>query len=144
MLSLNKATLIGNLTRDVELKVLPSGKSVGNFGLATNRVWKDKDGKKQEAVQFHNIVVFGPQAETLAQYCFKGHQIYIEGRIETRSWEKDGEKKYTTEIVLENFQFGSKGREKGTDETSQLPMKEEPSVQIDETEEVNAEDIPFN
>lgn len=107
---LNKATIIGNLTRDPELKALPSGQNVASFSVATNRTWKDKDGQKQEDVEYHNIVVFGKTAENVARYMKKGSQILIEGRIQTRSWEKDGEKKYRTEIVAESVQFGSKPR----------------------------------
>jgi len=118
---LNKVTLIGNLTRDVELKALPSGQSVISFSVATNRSWKDKDGNKQEAVEYHNIVCFGKQAEVIKQYCGKGDQILIEGRLQTRKWEKDGQTHYSTEIVLENFQFGNKvKKEIKDDETGEV------------------------
>ena len=90
---LNKAFIFGNLTRDPELRALPSGMNVCNFGVATNRVFKDRDGKKQEQTDFHNIVVFGRQADTVAQYLKKGSSVFVEGRMQTRSWEKDGEKK---------------------------------------------------
>ena len=109
---LNKTYIIGNLTRDPELKALPSGQNVVNFSVATNRVWKDKDGAKQEQAEFHNVVAFGKQAETIAQYMKKGSQILVEGRLQTRSWEADGVKKYATEIILEQFQFGAKGEKK--------------------------------
>lgn len=83
--------------------------SVCSFSVATNRVWKDKNGEKQQSTDYHNIVVFGKQAETIAQYMRKGSQIMIEGRIQTRSWEgKDGQKNYRTEIVAENTQFGNR------------------------------------
>ena len=91
---LNKSIIIGNLTRDPELKALPSGAQVTSFGLATNRNWKDKDGAKQEQVEFHNIVIFGKQAESSAKYLRKGSQVLVEGRLQTRSWEADGIKKY--------------------------------------------------
>lgn len=103
---LNKAFIYGNLTRDPEVRSLPSGIQVTSFSIATNRVWKDKDGAKQENVEFHNIVVFGRQAETSAQYLKKGSSALIEGRIQTRSWEADGQKKYRTEIVADRVQFG--------------------------------------
>jgi single-strand DNA-binding protein len=107
---LNKVYLIGNLTRDPELKALPSGIKVSSFGLATNRVWRDQAGAKKEATEFHNIVVFGRQAETVAQYLKKGNSALVEGRIQTRSWDdKDGQKKYRTEIIAERIQFGPKG-----------------------------------
>jgi single-strand DNA-binding protein len=105
---LNKVLLYGNLTRDPELRALPSGQQVASFALATNRTYKDKNGAKQEATEFHNIVAFGRQADVIGQYLKKGRPVYIEGRIQTRSWDDktSGEKKYRTEIVIENFQFG--------------------------------------
>ena len=105
---LNKVMIVGNLTKDPELKQLPSGSSVANFSVATNRTWKDSNGTKQEEVEYHNIVVFGKMADTVAQYMRKGSQLMIEGRLQTQSWEKDGVKKYRTEIVAESVQFGSK------------------------------------
>lgn len=122
---LNKAMIYGNLTRDPELKSLPSGISVANFSVATNRVWKDKSGAKQESVDYHNVVAFGRTAEVIKQYMHKGSGIYIEGRIQTRSWEaKDGGgKRYTTEIVAESMQFGPNrnAQNASSDEGSQLP-----------------------
>ena len=110
---LNKVFVFGNLTRDPELRSLPSGVQVTSFSVATNRVWKDKEGAKQEAAEFHNIVVFGRQAETSAQYLKKGSSVLIEGRLQTRSWESDGVKKYRTEIVAERVQFGPRGSGSG-------------------------------
>ena len=99
-MNLNKVLLMGNLTRDPELKTLPSGSSVASFGIATNRVWKNQQGERQEEVQFHNIVVFGKQAETASQYLKKGASAFIEGRLQTRNWDaQDGTKKSKTEIV---------------------------------------------
>ena len=96
---LNKAFIIGNLTRDPELKSLPSGIQVASFSVATNRVWKDKNGTKQESVDFHNIVVFGRQAETTSQYLKKGSSVLVEGRIQTRSWDAaDGQKKSSSKL----------------------------------------------
>jgi single-strand DNA-binding protein len=107
---LNKAFIIGNLTRDPELKALPSGTKVASFSLATNRVYKDKDGKKVENVDYHNIVVFARLGELCAQYLKKGAQACVEGRIQTRSWDDAaGGKKYRTEIIADNVQFGAKG-----------------------------------
>ena len=98
---------MGNLTRDPELKTLPSGSSVANFGIATNRVWRNQQGEKQEEVQFHNIVVFGKQADTVSQYLKKGGSVLVEGRLQTRNWEaQDGTKRTKTEIVAERVQFG--------------------------------------
>lgn len=112
---LNKVYLYGNLTRDPEMKSLPSGSKVTQFSLATNRVYKDQAGNKQEQVEFHNIVVFGRQAETSAQYLKKGQGVLIEGRIQTRSWDDKttGEKKYRTEIIADAVQFGPKGGASG-------------------------------
>ena len=105
---INKALIYGNLTRDPETRNLPSGIAVTSFSVATNRVYKDKNGAKQESVDYHNIVVFGRQAETVAQYLKKGSAAFIEGRIQTRSWDDkaDGTKKYRTEIVADRVQFG--------------------------------------
>jgi single-strand DNA-binding protein len=142
---LNKATIIGNITRDPELKALPTGIKVASFSVATNRVWKDTNGAKQEAVEYHNIVVFGKQAEATAQYMKKGSQILVEGRIQTRSWEdkNSGEKKYRTEIVAENVQFGNKLNSKSE---SQEVEDKEPTVKLDEEypdEDINVDSIPF-
>jgi single-strand DNA-binding protein len=107
---LNKVFLFGNLTRDPEQKALPNGTAVTNFSLATNRTYKDANGARQEQVEYHNIVVFGRQAETSGQYLKKGQGVMIEGRITTRSWDDKttGEKKYRTEIVADAVQFGPK------------------------------------
>jgi single-strand DNA-binding protein len=105
---LNKAYILGNLTRDPELKSLPSGVQVATFGMATNRVYKDKEGNKQEQTEFHNIVAFGRQGELVAQYLRKGSSALVEGRLQTRSWEADGQKKYRTEIVADRVQFGDR------------------------------------
>lgn len=147
---LNKATVIGNLTRDPEMKTLPSGIKVTNFSLATNRVWKDAAGQKQEAVDYHNIVVFGRQAETSAQYLKKGSQAMVEGRMQTRSWDDagSGKKMYRTEVVADSVQFGS--RPQGV--ASMTPSGENPvaapkapdvdTIEYPE-EDINPEDIPF-
>ncbi len=151
---LNKALIYGNLTRDPELKSLPSGSSVTTFSLATNRVWNDREGKRQESTEYHNIVVFGRQAETTAQYLRKGASALIEGRIVTRSWDaQDGTKKYRTEIVAERVQFGPRvGASGGTSrDTAAAPVKQDapkddtPAIQYPdaESEGINPEDIPF-
>ena len=106
---INKAMIYGNLTRDPEVRALPNGTQVASFSVATNRTYKDKNGAKQEQVDYHNVVTFARQAEVVAQYLRKGSSVYVEGRIQTRSWDdKDGTKKYRTEIVAEAFQFGPK------------------------------------
>ena len=149
---LNKAFLFGNLTRDPELKSLPSGIKVVSFGIATNRTWKDKNGVKQDSTTFHNIVSFGKQAEIMAQYLKKGRGVFIEGRIENRSWDdkNDGSKKYRSEIVVENFQFGPGGERTGEATTMKESIGAKPAgkaPQMDTieypTEEINPEDIPF-
>ena len=150
---LNKAIVIGNLTRDPELKSLPSGIKVCSFSLATNRVWKDKNGAKQESADYHNVVVFGRQAETVAQYMKKGNSMLVEGRMQTRSWDdKDGSKKYRTEIIADRTQFGPKGTGSAGGGYSapaaskDLPTQagEEDGGTIDYPEEdINPEDIPF-
>ncbi len=153
---LNKVFLYGNLTRDPELKALPSGSNVANFGLATNRTYKDKSGAKQETTEFHNIVAFGRTAEVIAQYCKKGRPIFVEGRITTRSWEgkEDGKKQYRTEIIVENFQFGADGGpasgSRGASRSETTPAaKGDNSGESDgeaikyPDEEINPEDIPF-
>lgn len=106
---LNKVMLYGNLTRDPEIRALPSGMNVVNFSIATNRVFRDRDGKKQEQTDFHNVVVFGRQADTVNQYLKKGRGVFVEGRLQTRSWEKDGQKHYRTEVVADRVQFGPGG-----------------------------------
>lgn len=146
-MNLNKVFIIGNLTRDPELRSLPSGSSVASFGVATNRVWKNQQGEKQEDVQFHNIVVFGKQADLVTQYLKKGSSVLIEGRIQTRTWEaQDGSKKNKTEIVAERVQFGPRrAAAAGGGEATEEPVKkteELETIQYPE-EDINPEEIPF-
>lgn len=143
---LNKAIVIGNLTRDPELKSLPSGVKVTTFSIATNRVWM-KDGVKQESTDYHNIVVFGRQAETTAQYLKKGSQALVEGRMQTRSWEgDDGQKRYRTEIVADRVQFGSRPSGKtgarATDDSESKADEGLDTIEYPE-DEINPDDIPF-
>lgn len=145
---LNKAFVFGNLTRDPELRSLPSGNKVTSFAVATNRVWKDKEGNKQESAEFHNIVVFGRQAETVSQYLKKGSSVLIEGRIQTRSWDdKDGQKKYRTEIVADRVQFGPRGSGNSAASAGNTPPQKKEDDAIESIdyggEEVNVDDIPF-
>jgi single-strand DNA-binding protein len=143
---LNKAMIYGNLTRDPEKKALPNGSSVCSFGVATNRVYTDKDGKKQEQTEYHNVVAFGKLADIMGQYLQKGRPVYIEGRITTRSWDKDGQKQYRTEIIADNFQFGTVGAGGGAPSPAgnnpQDDMKA-PALPDYPEEEINPEDIPF-
>ena len=136
---LNKVMIYGNITRDPELKALPSGQNVCSFSVATNRVYKDRDGKKQEQTDFHNIVVFGKNADNVHTYMRKGSAIFIEGRLQTRSWEKDGEKKYRTEIVADMVQFGPK---KSGEASASAPKKVEEGTEIG-ADDINPDDIPF-
>ncbi len=147
---LNKAFIIGNLTRDPEVKALPSGSKVCSFGVATNRIYKDKDGNRQEAVEYHNISVFAKLAELAGQYLKKGQQVLVEGRIQTRSWESNGEKKSRTEIIADNIQFGNKssGASPSAPKSSNTKSVEEPSQDSGDKidypqEEINPDDIPF-
>ena len=145
---LNKVQLYGNLTRDPEMRSLPSGQAVANFAIATNRTYKDKNGAKQEQVEFHNVVAFGRQAEVIGQYMKKGRPMFVEGRIQTRSWEKDGAKQYRTEIVVESFQFGAGGGGEGGSRAPQQDMDQSGPADSGEqiqypNEDINPEDIPF-
>lgn len=148
--------VFGNLTRDPELRAMPSGMNVASFSIATNRVFKDRDGKKQEQTDFHNVVVFGRQADTVAQYLKKGSSAFIEGRMQTRSWDgKDGEKKYRTEIVADRVQFGPRpagssgapraGASQGAEDQSMPEDMGAPSGGgIDyPKDDINPDDIPF-
>lgn len=147
---LNKAMVYGNLTRDPELKAMPNGMNVCSFSLATNRVYNDRDGKRQEQVDYHNIVVFGKQADTTAKYLTKGSSAYVEGRMQTRSWEKDGQKQYRTEVVADRVQFGPRtgGGGGGASPAAAAaggsnPDDRAPALPDYPEEEINPEDIPF-
>jgi len=144
---INKAMVYGNLTRDPELRALPSGTQVCSFSIATNRVYNDRDGKKQEQTDYHNIVAFGKQGETVAKYLKKGSGAFVEGRIQTRSWEKDGQKQYRTEIVADRVQFGPRsGGGSGGSESSAGNAPEGNTggdAPAYPEEDINPEDIPF-
>lgn len=156
-MNLNRVILIGNMTRDPEIRTLPSGQPVASFGLATNRMWKNKDGNQQKQTEFHNIVMFGRLAEIAQQYLKKGASIMVEGRIQTRSWQgQDGAKKYKTEIVTENMQMGPKRTFEGNstenpterqDNQTNPPQTENSSGEVPTVEypedEINPNDIPF-
>jgi single-strand DNA-binding protein len=124
MASVNKAILLGNLGKNPELRHVGSGESVANFSLATSESWKNRAGEKQEKTVWHNIVAWGKIAEICNQYLKKGSKVYIEGRIENRSYDdKDGNKKYVSEIVIDmnGKMVMLDGKSSGQDETSQLP-----------------------
>lgn len=156
-MNLNKAMIIGNLTRDPEIKTIPSGTTVASFGVATNRIWTDQQGQKKEAVEFHNIVAWRRLAEICGQYLHKGSKIYIEGRLQTRDWTgQDGVKRYRTEIIAENMiMLDRAGAGNVSAPIDQPPMPSEDSV-IDESqpvgefenenpseEDIKVENIPF-
>lgn len=162
-MNLNKVMLIGNLTRDPEIKNTPSGAAVATFSLATNRVWNDQAGQKQEQVEFHNIVAWRRLAEICGQYLKKGSKIYIEGRLQTRDWTgQDGVKRYRTEIIAENMimldragntpSMGApmntssmQNQQQNRDDESVINIDEQmpgSSNEIDE-DEIKVENIPF-
>ena len=158
-MNFNKAIILGNLTRDPELRTLPSGQSVANFSVATNRFYTDKGGSKQQAVEFHNVVAFGKLADICSRFLNKGKLVLVEGRIQTRSWQgQDGAKRYRTEIVMENMQMGPKGMTGGpgtetpgsagapTAAIEEIPVidaDEGMNFQDDEKEKTDVKDIPF-
>lgn len=141
--SLNKVLLIGNLTRDPELRYTPQGTAVCTFGLATNREWVDASGQKQESVEFHKIVAWNKLAEICSQLLFKGRKTYVQGRLQTRSWQgQDGAERTTTEIVIdEMIAFGEGKGGQATEESYASPetMVEEASAVFGNSEEVPAE-----
>jgi single-strand DNA-binding protein len=158
MFSLNRAEVIGNLTRDPEVRTLPSGQSVTSFAVATNRRWRDKDGNTKEDTQYHEISVWGRLGELASQMLAKGKKVYIEGRLQTSSWEgQDGVKRSRTEIVAENFiPLSPKGDGTGfdmgemkasapaADETKKpKAAKEKKDDSTADSDEINLDDIPF-
>lgn len=146
MMNLNRATIIGNLTRDPESRLTPTGQNVAQFGVATNRSWTNKaTGQKQEDVEFHNVVVWGKLAEICSQYLGKGRKVYVEGRLKTREWVgQDGVKRSRTEIIADNVIMLDRGAGAG-----KAPGASEETVQTEESapaaseEEIKVEDIPF-
>lgn len=152
----NQVIIVGNITRDPELKTLPSGSKIASFSVATNRVWKDSSGAKKEQTDFHNVLVFGKQADMVASFMKKGSQILVQGRLQTRSWDdKDGKKNYRTEIVADRMQFGQKPNTTPattpTDQQTTPAPHAEPvrSQFVGNTDieypddDINASDIPF-
>lgn len=141
-MNLNKVFLIGRLTKDPEIKALPSGTPVCQIGLATDRFFTNKQGEKKQETEFHNVVLFGRLAEVASQYLKKGGLVFIEGRLRTRSWESNnGNKKSRTEIIAERIQLGPKSS------GSSLPPIEEPIEEKEEIplieEEIDINEIPF-
>lgn len=152
-MSLNKVQLIGNLTRDPEMRQIPGGQVVATLGIATNFTWKDQSGQQQSKTEFHNVVVWRKLAEICGEYLRKGSKIYIEGRLQTRDWEgEDGTKRYRTEIVADNMiMLDRKGdavpmdRASGgiSERVSSGDMGEVPAGASDKGEDVSIDDLPF-
>ncbi len=153
-MSLNKVMLLGRLGQDPELKYTPSGSAVCNFSLATTESWSDKSGQKQERTEWHRVVIWGKLGELCNQYLSKGRQAFVEGTLQTRSWEgKDGQKRYTTEINAKNVQFigGQAQAGKGDSSPNNSMNQEAPAEQNAMNQDYNvatdanftSDDIPF-
>jgi single-strand DNA-binding protein len=144
-MNLNKAMILGNLTRDPESRTTPSGQTVTTFGVATNRFYTDQNKQKQQKVEFHNIVAWGRLGDICAQYLKKGQLVFVEGRIETRSWDaQDGTKKFRTEIIADNMQMGPKvGAGAGAERQEKAPQAREEEIPSFQEEEIEVKDIPF-
>ncbi len=156
MFSLNRAMIIGNATKDPEMRYTPNGQAVTSFSVATNRRWTNKDsGETQEQVEFHEVVVWGKMAENVSQFVKKGAPVYVEGRLQTRSWEgQDGAKRQKTEIVAENvIALGRKGEggpsratasdENPVDEIAKPEKKSNDETPKQDVEEIDIDEIPF-
>jgi single-strand DNA-binding protein len=140
MASVNKVILIGNLGKDPEIRYTPSGQAVATFSIATTDKWRDKEGQTQERTDWHNIVLWGRQAELAKEYLRKGRPVYIEGRIQTRSYEdKEGVKKWVTEIIAQRMQFlgGRPDDSGGRDSSVPPPPDMSPDISSDD------DDLPF-
>ncbi|MCL5733501.1 MAG: single-stranded DNA-binding protein [Patescibacteria group bacterium] len=148
-MDLNKVFILGRLTADPQLRSIPSGTQVATFSVATNRVWNDKSGARQEQTEYHNIVVWGRQAEVAGQFLKKGGMVLVEGRLQTRSWQdKQGQTRKTTEIISERLQLGPRSVGKSSEAPSQANMENNevsadiPTIDV-EDKEINPEDLPF-
>lgn len=154
-MNLNRVIIVGNLTADPEMRSTPSGQHVCNIRVATNRVWNDSAGTRQQKAEFHSVVLWRRLAEITAQYLKKGSLVLIEGRLETRSWEDpSGNKRYRTEIIAEGMQLGPRGLSQaapqGQQEQTPAAAEQQPQAQtqeeipiIEEDEEIDVKDIPF-
>ncbi len=145
-MNLNKVFILGRLTADPQLRTTTGGQSVISFSIATNRVWTNKSGAKQEEAEYHNVVAWGRQAEIINQFLTKGSSILIEGRLRTRTWQdQQGQNRKTTEIICERMQLGPKSSSAGAfknDQSTQSVKEEMPEIDINE-EEIKPEDLPF-
>lgn len=148
-MNLNKVFILGNLTRDPEVRTTPGGQQVASFSIATNRVWYNQNKEKNQETEFHNIVVWGRLAEIAGQYLTKGKMVLIEGRIKTRSWQaQDGTKKYRTEIIAENMQMGPRTQGQGgygakSETQEEAPADTQESPMPTESEEIKTDEVPF-
>lgn len=151
-MDLNKVMIIGRLTRDPELRTIPSGQNVATFSVATSQQWKDASGQAQSRTEYHNIVAWRKLADIVGQYLKKGKQVYIEGRLQTRSWDdQSGNKKYRTEIIADNMiMLGSPTGQNTADSSAAPAMESAPTAMTTaqaptapNEEEINIEDIPF-
>lgn len=151
-MNLNKVMIIGNLTRDPEVRSTPQGASVTSFSVATNFVWTDANGQRQEKAEYHNVVAWRKLAEIIGQYLRKGSKVYIEGRLQTRDWTgQDGVKKYRTEIIAENMIMLDRPSDRSS--APAVSATEMPVIQEDapapkketenDSDEIKLEDIPF-
>jgi single-strand DNA-binding protein len=141
-MSVNKVILVGNLGKDPEVRYTQTGSAVANFSIATSEQWNDRDGKRQERTEWHNIVVWGKQAETCGQYLAKGRQVYVEGSIRTRSYDdKTGVKRYVTEIVAQRIQFLGGGG--GTRLPQQMDSGQGDDIGIGGGQPPVDDDVPF-
>lgn len=143
-MDLNRVMLIGNMTRDPEVRATPTGRSVASFSIATNRVWTDANGQKQKQAEFHNVVFWAKLADICGQYLKKGQKIYVEGRLQTREWTgQDGIKRYRTEVIGENMIMLSSRQGGPAGDSSGVPSYAEEAPQETAEEVIKVEDIPF-
>lgn len=143
-MNLNKVFLVGRLTRDPQMRSLPSGQQVASFGMATDRFFVDKQGGKQQQTEFHNVTAFGKLADISSQYLNKGSLVLIEGRLQTRSWrDASGNQKSRTEVIAERLQLGPKSSNKAPAAAPQPAPHSQEDIPIIEEEEINVKDIPF-
>lgn len=144
MASVNKVILVGSLGKDPEVRFMPNGDAVANFSMATSENWKDKEGNKQEKTEWHSIVAYRKLAEIMGQYLKKGAPVYIEGKLQTRKWEKDGVTRYSTEIIADTMQMlGSKGDNQAQGDASTPPAKNNTSDGVKKAFDNFEDDIPF-
>ncbi|GAC1370675.1 MAG: single-stranded DNA-binding protein [Candidatus Saccharimonadales bacterium] len=148
--SFNQAIIMGNLTRDPELRSTPSGQQVASFAVATNRTWQDASGERKEAVEYHEIVAWGKLGELAAQYLAKGRKVMVVGRLQTQSWEKDGVKRSRTEIVAADVNFldgpggGTSASDGGASHSAPAPKSDDVVIKdLDGNSNINLDDIPF-